>query len=209
EKQDVRDALEKLFVEEDRLEEKYADYAREIAEFADKGEKHPEEVSAEELEEMMEKTDDFIRRMHELVGEMGGQKKVQQVIQDYKNFLKANVAALKSRDVEPPEEKEDLPDVVSENLDLSEEELELFDEWEDVVERIKEKELEEVDEEELQDLRARSREFVSDIGQDLKEMREEEDVDVDVEEEEIEGPGDVSIEDYEKAKESAEKSEEE
>ncbi|MCJ7478942.1 MAG: nucleotidyltransferase domain-containing protein [Candidatus Nanohaloarchaeota archaeon QJJ-7] len=208
EKQDVGDALEKLFIEEDRLEEKYAEHARDIAEFADKGEKHPEEVSAEELEEMMEKTDEFIRRMHELVGEMGGQKKVQQVIKDYKSFLKANVAALKSRDVEPPEDKEDLPDVVSEHLDLSDEDMDLFPEWEEVVEQIKERELEDVDEEDLQDLRARTRDFVSSIGEDLKQMKEEEDVDVDVDED-VEGPGDIDIEDYEKAKESAEKESEE
>ncbi|MDY6769901.1 MAG: nucleotidyltransferase domain-containing protein [Candidatus Nanohaloarchaea archaeon] len=203
EKQDVGDALEQLFVEDGALEQEYADYAREIAEFADKGEKHPEEVDAAELEEMLEKTDDFIRRMHELVGEMGGQQQVQQVIQDYKNFLKANVAALKQQGVQPPEDKEDLPGVVEETLDLSDEELALFDRWEDVVTRIKEKEMEDVDDDELQELRAATREFVSRIGEDLQREREvEEDVDVDVDGDEAPG---VDVEDYEKAKESAER----
>ncbi|MFB6294440.1 MAG: hypothetical protein ABEI97_01655, partial [Candidatus Nanohaloarchaea archaeon] len=207
EKQDVGDALEKLFVEDGTLEQEYADYAREIAEFADKGEKHPEEVELSELGEMMEKTDDFIRRMHELVGEMGGQQQVQQVVQDYKNFLKANVAALKSRDVQPPEDKEDLPGVVADHIDLSDEERGLFDRWEDVVQRIKDQELEEVDDEELQELRAATREFVSRIGEDLRDAQEDIDEDVDVDVDDDSG-GDIDVEDYEKAKESAERAQE-
>ncbi len=189
EKQDVGDALDELFVAEDMLEEKYADYAREIAEFADLGEKHPEEVDPADLGEMLEKTDDFIRRMHELVGEMGGQGQVQQVVHDYKNFLKANVAALNSRDVQPTEDKEDLPDVVAEHLDLSEEQMALFDRWEHVVQKIKDKELEDLDQEDLQELRATSREFVSAIGEDLREMQGEE-MDVGMEQD-VEGDIDV------------------
>ncbi|MDY6766299.1 MAG: hypothetical protein SVW77_02935, partial [Candidatus Nanohaloarchaea archaeon] len=151
----------------------------------------------------------FIRRMHELVGEMGGQKQVQQVVQDYKNFLKANVAALKSRDVQPPEEKEDLPDVVAEHLDLSEEELALFDRWEDVVQNIKDQAMDDVDEEELQELRASTREFVSRIGDDLRAAEDEEiDEDVDVGVDGEDGPGDIDVEDYEKAKESAKRDQE-
>lgn len=194
EKQDVGDVLEQMFVEEGMLEQEYADAAREIAEFGDLGEKNPEEVSVERLGEMMEKTDDFIRRMHELVGEMGGQQQVQGLIQEYKNFLKANVAALKSRDVQPPEDKEDLPDVVSQHLDLSPEELALFDRWEDVVAKVKDESIDEIDEEELQDLRETTREFVSSIGEDLKEQ---EDMDVDVDQDVAERPGrDITMDDY-------------
>ncbi|MDY6776685.1 MAG: nucleotidyltransferase domain-containing protein [Candidatus Nanohaloarchaea archaeon] len=204
-KEDVPRVLEEMFVEEGMLEEEYVDYAEDIHDFSGKAEKHPEEVTMEELEEHMDKTDDFIRRMHELVGDMGGQKKVNDIIQDYKNFLKANVAALKSRDVEPPEDKSDLPGVVEDNLDLSEEEMGLFERWEDVVGKIKDKALDQVEDEEIQDLRAATRDFVSRIGEDLKEMRdEEEDVDVGVDEEVPESAGGgLDIRDYEKAKESA------
>lgn len=177
-KEQVGDALEELFVKEEMLEQEYADSAREIHDFADKAEKHPNEVTVEELAEHMELADDFIRRMHELVGEMGGQRQVQDIIQDYKNFLKAHVAALKSRDVEPPEDKEDLPAVVAEHLDLADEEMALFDRWDDVVEKIRDEDMEGIDEEELQDLRVATRKFVSAIGKDLQQMQDEVDVDV-------------------------------
>ncbi|EHK01314.1 hypothetical protein HRED_08860 [Candidatus Haloredivivus sp. G17] len=68
------------------LEQEYADMAEDIHDFGNKGEKHPEEVTGEEVDEHLEKTDDFIRRMHQLVSEMGARKKVQNLVDDYKQL---------------------------------------------------------------------------------------------------------------------------
>ncbi|MFB6180703.1 MAG: nucleotidyltransferase domain-containing protein [Candidatus Nanohalobium sp.] len=173
-KENVPDTLEEMFVEKDMLEQEYVDKAREIFEFGDLGEKNPEEVKGGEIEEHMQKTDDFVRRMHKLVSQLGSKKKVQNIVQDYKKFLKANVAALKSKGVTPPEDKEDLPETVAENLDVDEEHVEMFNQWEKVIQKIKDKNMDEVDEKELYELKNQTREFVSNVGEDLQKMKEEE-----------------------------------
>ncbi|MDY6766449.1 MAG: hypothetical protein SVW77_03705, partial [Candidatus Nanohaloarchaea archaeon] len=71
--------------------------------------------------------------------------------------------------------------------------------------KIKEKDMEDVDEEKLQDLRATTREFVSRIGEDLREAEEDVDEEVAVGVDDEAAPGDIDIEDYEKAKESADR----
>ncbi|EHK02284.1 DNA polymerase beta domain protein region [Candidatus Haloredivivus sp. G17] len=173
-KENVPEVLEEMFVEEGMLEQEYADMAEDIHDFGNKGEKHPEEVTGEEVDEHLEKTDDFIRRMHQLVSEMGARKKVQNLVDDYKQFLKANVAMLKSQGVEPPEDKDDLPSVVEENLDVDEEHIEMFEKWYSIIEKVKEEDLDEVNEKELYELKNGSREFISEVGQDLREMKETE-----------------------------------
>ncbi|MFP4038293.1 MAG: nucleotidyltransferase domain-containing protein [Candidatus Nanohaloarchaea archaeon] len=194
-KEDVPDVLEDMFVEEDMLEQEYADKARDIYEFGDKGEKNPEEVTGEEVDEHLEKTDDFIRRMHKLVSEMGVRKKVQNLVEDYRNFLKANIAMLKSQGVEPPEEKEDLPGVVEENLNVDDEHVEMFEKWDSIIEKVQEKQLGEINEKELYELKNSSREFVSEVGEDLKE-EEAEDMAPDVDPSEVaQGAGDRKMPD--------------
>ena len=173
-KENVPEVLEEMFVEEGMLEQEYADMAEDLHDFGNKGEKHPEEVTGEEVDEHLEKTDDFIRRMHQLVSEMGARKKVQNLVDDYKKFLKANVAMLKSQGVEPPEDKDDLPSVVEENLDVDEEHIEMFEKWDSIIEKVKEEDLDEVNEKELYELKNGSREFISEVGQDLREMKETE-----------------------------------
>ena len=173
-KENVPEVLEEMFVEEGMLEQEYADMAEDLHDFGNKGEKHPEEVTGEEVDEHLEKTDDFIRRMHQLVSEMGARKKVQNLVDDYKQFLKANVAMLKSQGVEPPEDKDDLPSVVEENLDVDEEHIEMFEKWDSIIEKVKEEDLDEVNEKELYELKNGSREFISEVGQDLREMKETE-----------------------------------
>lgn len=208
-KEDVGDVLKEMFVENDALEEEFVEIAQEIDEFSDTAEKHPDEVSGDELEEMMEKADDFIRRMHQLAGEVGGQKQAHDIVDEYKTFLKANVAALKSQGIEPPEEKEDLPGVVIEHTDFGEEHQELFDRWETVMAKVKDKELDDLDEKEMQDLRTDTREFVEQVGQDIQEAQEAE---ADTPEPDVDMPTDriaqsakqgVNVKDYEKAKEDA------
>ncbi|MFB6292453.1 MAG: nucleotidyltransferase domain-containing protein, partial [Candidatus Nanohaloarchaea archaeon] len=173
-KEKVPDTLEEMFVEKDMLEQEYVEKAREIYEFGDLGEKEPEKVTGEAVEEHLEKSDDFIRRMHKLVSQLGARKKVKGIVDDYKKFLKANVAALKSKGVEPPEDKEELPEAVEEHLELGEEHLEMFERWEDVVEKIKAKELDEVNDKEIYELKNDTREFVSQVGKDIQQMKEEE-----------------------------------
>ncbi|QGA80695.1 nucleotidyltransferase domain-containing protein [Candidatus Nanohalobium constans] len=172
-KEKVPEKLEEMFVEQDMLEQEYVDMAQEIYDFGDKGEKNPEEVTGEELDEMMEKTDDYVRRMHKLVSQMGAKKKVRGLVDDYKKFLKANVAALRAQDVEPPEDKDDLPQVVEQNLDVDEEHLEMFDRWEKVVEKVKEKEMDDLEDKEIYELKNETREFVKKVGKEYQEMKEE------------------------------------
>jgi predicted nucleotidyltransferase/uncharacterized membrane-anchored protein YhcB (DUF1043 family) len=173
-KEKVPEKLEEMFVEKDMLEEEFVEKAQEIYDFGDKGEKNPEDVSGEELDEMMDKADDFVRRMHQLVSQMGARKKVQGLVDDYKKFLKANVAALRAQDVEPPEDKDDLPEVVEENLDVDEEHIEMFDRWENVVEKVKDKDLDDVEDKEIYELKNETREFVKKIGKEYQKMKEQE-----------------------------------
>jgi predicted nucleotidyltransferase len=172
-KEKVPEKLEEMFVEKDMLEQEYADKAAEIYEFGDKGEKNPQEVTGKELDEMMEKTDDFVRRMHKLVSQMGARKKVKGLVEDYKKFLKANVAALRAQDVEPPEDKDNLPQVVKENLDVDEEHIEMFERWDTVVEKVKNKEMDELDDKEVYELKNESREFIKKVGKEYQKMKEQ------------------------------------
>lgn len=171
-KEKVPDTLEEMFVEKGMLEEEYIEIARDLSDFGDVGEKNPEEVTGEQVQDHLEKTDDFVRRMHQLVSELGARKKVKGIVDDYKRFLKANVAALKSKGVEPPQDKEDLPSVVADNLDVGDEHIEMFDRWEDVIEKVKNKELNEVNEKEIYELKNETREFVSNVGRDLQKAKE-------------------------------------
>ena len=170
-KEKVPDTLEEMFVDEGMLEEEFVEKARKIYEFGDRGEKEPQSVTGEELEENMQRTDEFVKRMHQLVSQLGSKKKAKGVVEDYKKFLKANVAALKSKGIEPPEDKEDLPQVVGENLDVDEEHVEMFDRWEDIISSIREESMDEVDEKELYELKSETKEFVSEVGKDLQEMK--------------------------------------
>ncbi len=172
-KEKVAEKLGEMFVEKDMLEEEFADKAQEIYDFGDKGEKNPGEVTGEELDEMMEKTDDFVRRMHKLVSQMGARKKVKGIVDDYKQFLKANVAALRAQDIEPPEDKDDLPEVVANNLDVDDDHLEMFDRWENVVEKVKEKDMDDLDDKEIYELKNETKEFVKEVSKEYRDMQEE------------------------------------
>jgi len=156
------------------LEEEFIEIGEDLVEFGDMGEKNPEEVKGEEVDEHLEKADRFVKRMHKLVSQLGSRKKVKDIVDDYKKFLKANVAALKSKGVEPPKEKKDLPGAVEENLDVGEDHLEMFDRWEDVISKVKEESMDEVDEKDLYELKSETREFVSDVGKDIQKMKQEE-----------------------------------
>lgn len=172
-KEKVPEVLEEMFVEKEMLEEEYIEMGQELYDFGNKGEKHPEDVTGAEVDEHLEKADDFVRRMHKLVSQIGSRKKVQGIVDDYKKFLKANVAALKSQGVEPPEDREELPEVVAENLDVGESHVEMFDKWEEVIEKVKDQKLGEVNEKDIYELKNSTREFVSEVGKDLRKMKEE------------------------------------
>jgi len=172
-KEKVGEKLREMFVEQDMLEEEYIEIAEELHDFGNLGEKNPKEVTGEKLDEMMEKCDDFVRRMHKLVSQMGARKKVQGLVDDYKKFLKANVAALKAQDIEPPEDKDDLPEVVEENLDVDKDHVEMFGRWENVVEKVKDKEMDDLDDKEVYELKEDTREFVKKVGKEYQKMQEE------------------------------------
>ena len=179
-KEKVPDVLEEMFVQKGMLEEEEIEKAREIVEFADVGEKNPEEVTGKEVDEHLRKADEFVRRMHKLVSQLGSRKKIKDIVDDYKNFLKANVAALRSKGVEPPQDKDDLPEAVEENLDVGEAHMEMFDKWDDIISNIREEDMDAVDEKELYELKNDTREFISDVGKDIKEMKKDEEITPDV-----------------------------
>jgi predicted nucleotidyltransferase len=172
-KEKVPETLEEMFVEKDLLEPEYVEKAQKLYDFGDKGEKNASEVTGQEVEEHLEMADDFVRRMHKLVSQLGARKKVKGIIDDYKKFLKAKVAALKSQGVEPPEDKDELPGVVEEELEVDEGHREMFERWEEIIGKVKEKEMDDVNEKELYDLQSSSREFISSVGKDLQKMKEE------------------------------------
>ncbi|NMJ77317.1 hypothetical protein GLU64_02815 [Nanohaloarchaea archaeon] len=172
-KEKVPGVLEEMFVEKDMLEEEFVEIGENLAEFGDVGEKNPEDVTGEMLDEHLEKADRFVKRMHKLVSQLGSRKKVKNVVEDYKKFLKANVAALKSKGVEPPEDKEDLPEVVEQNLDVDDEHIQMFDRWEDVVSKVKNESMDEVDDKELYDLKEETKDFVSSVGKDIQKAKQE------------------------------------
>lgn len=172
-KEEVPEVLEEMFVENDMLDKKYVEMAKEIHELSSKAEKDKIEITGELLDEYMEKTDEFIRRMHKLVSQLGAKKKVKKIIDDYKTFLKANVAALKSHGVEPPERKEELPEVVEEELNFGESHQKLFEKWDGVIQKVKDKNLGEVNEKELYEVKRETKDFVSEIGKELKKLKEE------------------------------------
>lgn len=180
-KEKVPDVLEEMFVENDLLEKKYVEMARDLNQFSSKAEKGKIDVTGEVVEEHMEKANQLISRMGKLISSLGARKKVKDIVDDYKTFLKANVAALKSKGIEPPEKKDELPKVVKEQLDFDEEQLELFDRWEGVVKKLKDKELGEVNDKKLYELKSDTREFVSQVGEELKQVKEEIDTDIDPE----------------------------
>nr|EGQ40969.1 MAG: nucleotidyltransferase domain protein [Candidatus Nanosalinarum sp. J07AB56] len=174
-KEKVPEVLDEMFVEKDMLEQEFVENARELHDFGNKGEKESDNVTGQEVEEHLEMADDFVRRMHELVSQLGTRRKVKGVYDDYKKFLKANVAMLREQGVEPPENREDLPDAVRQELDLPDDEIEMFEQWNEVISTIKEESLDEVNEKDLYDLKDRTREFVSKVGEDLKEKKAEAD----------------------------------
>ena len=210
-KEKVPDVLEDMFVENEMLEEEYVEKGRKIYDFADMGEKESQNVTGEMVEEHLQMTDDFVRRMHELVSQLGAQKKVKGIFEDYKKFLKANVAALRANDVEPPEDREDLPEIVSENLDVDDDHIELFEKWDDVIEKIKDKKMDEVNDKELYELQSDSREFISSVGRDLKKAKEAENMGPNVDPSAVAKAADTEgmVPDVEESKKEAEQAEEE
>lgn len=179
-KEKVPDVLEEMFVEKGMLEEEEVQKARDLVEFADLGEKNPDEVTGAAVDEHLKKADEFVRRMHKLVSQLGARKKVKDIVEDYKNFLKANVAALRSKGVEPPQDKDELPEAVEENLDVEDSHMEMFGKWDDIISSIREEDMDSVDEKELYELKNDTREFIADVGKDIKEMKKDEDITPDV-----------------------------
>jgi hypothetical protein len=49
----------------------------------------------------------------------------------------------------------------------------MFDQWEEVVEKVKDKNMDEVNEKDLYELKQDTKEFVSEVGKDLKKAKEE------------------------------------
>ncbi len=118
-KENVPDLLEKVFAKKGLLEPKYIKMARDIRNFAKELEHMDEKDVAKragELGRYIMMTDEFVQRMQNLINELNKKDKSGEVMESYKLLLKADVAALKLVGVEPPEELEDLPKVLSETF---------------------------------------------------------------------------------------------
>jgi predicted nucleotidyltransferase/uncharacterized protein (UPF0332 family) len=170
-KEKVGEVLEELFVKTNMLEKEYADIAREISEFNKKSERGEIKVTGQLLDEYINKTERFIKRMYDLVAQIGAKRRFRDIIEDYKNFLRVNIAALKYKGIEPPEKREDLPKVVIENLHLKETHAKLFEKWEHLLEKIKNKKEEEMDEKEIYEVRQETREFMEEMWKIIREMK--------------------------------------
>lgn len=160
-------AIKNLFVKNNLLEEEYVKIAEDIQKFADKAEKGEGKITGKEVEEHLEKAKKFIERMEKLLLEIIDKQRFQWLFEDYKMFLRANVAALKSKGITPPEKRENLPETVKKAFNLTDEQMEIFSKWEDILEKIKDKKEKEIDEKAIYDLRRETREFIRYIGKEV------------------------------------------
>ena len=62
---------------------------------------------------------------------------------------------------------------MEENLNFGKSHTELFDKWDDIISKVKDKKLGEVNEKELYEAKSETREFVSEVGKELKKLKEE------------------------------------
>lgn len=172
-KEKVGEVLEEMFVKNKLLEKEYVDIARNIHEFKSKAERGEIKVTGKSLDSYIKKTDKFIKRMYELVRQLGERRRVKDIIEDYKMFLRANIVALKYKGIEPPENREDLPKTVMENLQIKESHAKLFGKWESLLEKIKSKKAQELDDKEIYEIRVETREFLGDMWKIIRELKAE------------------------------------
>ncbi len=108
--------LRKHLVEAGLLEEKYAQMLEDVIAFRKKVEhKEIKEISGKELDEWIEKADDYVKRFDGLLTQLETERKASDIKKNYEVMVKASVAALKAINKLPPE-PEKLPEAFKKHL---------------------------------------------------------------------------------------------
>ncbi|MFH1127383.1 MAG: nucleotidyltransferase domain-containing protein [archaeon] len=175
-KEDVPSALEESFVREKLLEERYVHDAESIRKFAKEVEHKTGEdlvgVGAE-VDKYLKLTNEFVKRMADLIKELEQRRKSSVLMKTYKTFLKANVGALKYIGVNPPESLNDLPQVMNNNFpDLKDSYADLFSNLTRNLTLIKKGKAEAIPERDVYQLREQTKSFVIMLGKKLKDMKD-------------------------------------
>ncbi len=175
-KEDVGKELREHFVKQGLLDEKYADNADKIHQFAKKmeheGMKSPKDLGAQ-VDKHLKMLDEFVEKMEELVFSLGHEKKSSILLKTYKTFLKANVGALELKGIKPPEKLEDLPKIVYKNFpQLDKDSMSLFDELARAVVVAKKGKSDVIPEAEVYMLRERTKKFIMNLGMELKSLKD-------------------------------------
>ncbi|MBL7160079.1 MAG: nucleotidyltransferase domain-containing protein [Candidatus Aenigmarchaeota archaeon] len=108
--------VRKHLVDAKLLEDKYAKFIEDVHEFRKKVEhKEAKEISGKELDEWIDRADEFVKRMERLLIQLELQKKASDIKKNYEVMIKASVAALKSIDKLPKDPKK-LPEAFNKYL---------------------------------------------------------------------------------------------
>lgn len=166
-------AREKL-VKNELIDEKYIDWYEEVYSlYKDISDKNIEELSGEELDDWIERGKEFSSEMHKALKKLEVNRMARGIQRNYEAMVKTSVAALKALD-ELPEDPKKLPKAFKEHLI----EGELIDpRYENVFGRVlkmkkklKDKDIENISEQDINMTRNYVRNFMKDIREMLSDM---------------------------------------
>ncbi len=175
-KEDVPGALDESFVKEKLLEDRYVQDAENIRKFAKEIEhkkgKDLEGIGSE-VDKHLKMTNEFVKRMQDLIKELEQRRKSNVLMKTYKTFLKANVGALKYIGVKPPESLNDLPQIMQNNFpELKDQYTELFTTLTKNLTLIKKGKAKAIPERDIYQLREQTKTFVIQLGKKLKDLKD-------------------------------------
>ncbi len=175
-KEDVPGALDESFVKEKLLEDRYVQDAENIRKFA-KDIEHKKGKDLEgigsEVDKHLKMTNQFVKRMHDLIKELEQRRKSNVLMKTYKTFLKANVGALKYIGVKPPESLNDLPLIMQNKFpELKDQYTELFTTLTKNLTLIKNGKAKAIPERDIYQLREQTKSFVIQLGKKLKDLKD-------------------------------------
>lgn len=175
-KEDVPGALDESFVKEKLLEDRYVQDAENIRKFAKEIEhkkgKDLEGIGAE-VDKHLKTTNEFVKRMQDLIKELEQRRKSNVLMKTYKTFLKANVGALKYIGVKPPESLNNLPLVMQNHFpELKDQYTDLFTTLTKNLTLIKKGKAKAIPERDIYQLREQTKTFVIQLGKKLKDLKD-------------------------------------
>jgi len=175
-KQSVQDVQEYL-VNPKLLQRKYLKNLEQVIKFRkDVEHKKIKKVDGKELDLFIQKTDEYVKKMHQILLQLQQKKKENVIVKNYEVMIKGVVACLKSIGKLPKNPKE-LPKAIKENL-ISTQKINPF--YEDVFKRvvtmrkmIDEKKLDKIPQRDVELTREYVRRFIRDIGTMLEKEKGE------------------------------------